>query len=351
MATVYSDNYSTGTYTYTRVKVDYSGTSATATLLYSRTNDYSGATYANNATFTFGGVSTTFNISLSGRQTDYPVTSVNFTIPTTGGTYSGSTSGADFFSFSGSVVIPAQSTPPTDLAVSVVEPKPEGAVLGVSISSYGDPASATGRYIEAAILTGNNYYSTRRVESANDVLSANIEVDNESSGNLTIVGNTQYYYGGYANNTVTQSEAVFGQFVTTAYPVTLSLTSVDINSATVGYSVQADGGFYTKTLEYSLDNGSTWATAATISSSSATSGSFNITGLTAGTEYTLKSRVKTTAGNTLNTDLTIQTLGGFYGSVEGNTKLAEKFYGSVNEQTKKVIKFYGSENGLSKKIF
>lgn len=351
MATVYSDNYSTGTYTYTRVKVDYSGTSATATLLYSRTNDYSGATYANNATFTFAGVSTTFNISLSGRQTDYPVTSVNFTIPTTGGTYSGSTSGADYFSFSGSVVIPSQSTPPTGLAVSVVETKPEGAVLGVSISSYGDPSSEAGRYLEAGILSANNYYSTRKVESTGSVLSADIEVDNDSSGSLAIVGNTQYYYGGYASNTITDASLVAGQFVTTAYPATLSLTSVDINSATVGYSVQADGGFYTKTLEYSLDNGSTWATAATISSGSATSGSFNITGLTAGTEYTLKSRVKTTAGNTLNTDLTIQTLGGFYGSVGGDTELIEKLYGSVNSQAKKVIKFYGSVNGLSKKIF
>ena len=56
MPTVYSDAHWTGSYTYTRVRVDYSGTSATAILLYTRTNTYSGATGAGTpAGFNFGG--------------------------------------------------------------------------------------------------------------------------------------------------------------------------------------------------------------------------------------------------------------------------------------------------------
>lgn len=116
MATVYSAKYSTGTYTYTRVRVDYSGTSATATLLYTRTNTYSGITGTGDpATFTFAGVNTSIaNITFRGQQTDAVVGSVSFTISASGGTYSGSTSGySQLLSFEGSVTIPAviPSTP------------------------------------------------------------------------------------------------------------------------------------------------------------------------------------------------------------------------------------------------
>lgn len=107
MATIYSEASWTGSYTYTRVKVDYdySSTRATATLLYSRTNNYSGATYANGATFKFGDGSTTFSKTFYGKQTDAVVASLTFNYSLSGGTYSGSSTG-DFLGGSWSVTIP-----------------------------------------------------------------------------------------------------------------------------------------------------------------------------------------------------------------------------------------------------
>lgn len=109
MATIYSAASWTGDYTYTRVKVDYdySSTRATATLLYSRTNNYSGATHASDATFTFGDGSTKFTKSFYGKQTDAVVASLTFNYSVSGGTYSGSSTGA-YLGGSWSVTIPQQ---------------------------------------------------------------------------------------------------------------------------------------------------------------------------------------------------------------------------------------------------
>lgn len=109
MATIYSAASWTGSYTYTRVKVDYSGTSATATLLYTRTNTYAGETGAGGATFSFGGKSVGFTKSFWGQVTDGVVTSLNFPISLGGGTYSGSSTG-QYLGGSWSVTIPAQSS-------------------------------------------------------------------------------------------------------------------------------------------------------------------------------------------------------------------------------------------------
>ena len=109
MATLYSAASWTGSYTYTRVKVDYSGTSATATMLYTRTNTYSGETGAAGATFSFGGKSVSFTKSFWGQVTDGVVTSLTFPISLGGGTYSGSSTG-QYLGGSWSVTIPAQSS-------------------------------------------------------------------------------------------------------------------------------------------------------------------------------------------------------------------------------------------------
>ena len=109
MATVWSGYYSTGTYTKTRVRVDYSGSSATAILLYTRTNSYSGETSAYGATFTFGGASVAVNKAFYGQQTDAEIARVSFSISPAGGTYSGSCNGS-YLAFSGSVTIPAQTS-------------------------------------------------------------------------------------------------------------------------------------------------------------------------------------------------------------------------------------------------
>jgi len=202
---------------------------------------------------------------------------------------------------------------PSGLSVSILEKYPTGAKFSVSIDSYGRPSDAAGRYIEAGITTTNAYpASPYRYSTAMEVTSAEITVSNASGSSspaLTIYPNTQYYYGGYAWNTQLATYQSFGSFVTLPPQDTLSLNTAHSSSLDIDYSVPADGGALTKTLEYSIDGGTTWVTYDTISGGSATTGSFTITGLSAGTTYTISSRVTTTAGTTLNADIIGRTIG------------------------------------------
>lgn len=174
MATVWSGHYSTGTYTYTEVKVDYSGTRATAYLMHTRTNEYYGTEYTDGATFTFGGQSTSFAYSVSGPHENVIIAQVSFDISMSGGTYSGSTSGeVGPFSFSGSVTIPAQNytitydanggsnapasqtkTPGTALTLSTATPSRSSVTAGsVTITFNG----SNGTVIGGSTATSSRY--------------------------------------------------------------------------------------------------------------------------------------------------------------------------------------------------
>ena len=353
MPTVYSDKYWTGTYTYTRVRIDYSGTSATAILLYSRTNDYAGATSAGSpASFSFGGGSADMSYkAFYGRQTDAEVCRCNFTISTGGGTYSGATSGnAGLLGFSGSVTVPAQTSKPTGLTVALVEPLTNGAVFDVSISSFGVPSGVEGRYIEAGILAQNSYGPTYRFSCVLNEMASQITVTSTSAGGTLVINpNTQYYYGGYASNTVENVHQVAGQFVTTAKAPTVKLVGATDTTASFSYAFTADGGYYNRSVQYSLDNGATWTTAATVSGGSAANGTFTIEGLLSGSAYTMKIRSSTTAGATLGEDVLFDTNVStadnrniFYGSVNSEAKEITAFYGEVSGEAKRAIKVYGS---------
>lgn len=98
MPSILSGYTSTGSYTKTRVQVNYTNgsTTATAILLYTRTNTYSGSTSATAGTFTFGGKSVTINKAFYGQKTDAEVCRVDFPISLAGGTYSGTSSNAAY---------------------------------------------------------------------------------------------------------------------------------------------------------------------------------------------------------------------------------------------------------------
>ena len=358
MASVYSANYSTGTYTYTRVRVDYSGTSATAHLLYTRTNDYSGATSCDAGTFTFGGVSTTFSATKYGAMTDEEVASVSFTISTSGGTYTGSTSNAYLFSFSGSVTIPAQYTPPTGLTVSNLSATANTVSGTVAVATWGEGTSTSDRYREINVSSTGTDDTRRYQKEYGSTKSSEITATNSSQqlGGMNITPNTFYYVWGYANNGGSYAlTSLTGASIITP-PDELSAkstTDVGVDYATVQVTTTADGGYYSKTVEYSLDNGTTWTTGATVSSASATTATFDITGLNSDTTYTVLFRVHSNAGATSSGSLTFTTLVGskFYGSVNGVTKKVTKLYGSVNGVTKEITKLYGSVNGVTKLIY
>ena len=206
MATVYSGYTSTGTYTKTRVKVDYSGTSATATLLYTRTNTYSGAT-GGSGTFTFGGKSTSFNKTFYGQQTDATVTSVSFTISTAGGTYSGSSTGASYLAFSGSVNIPAQATNPTAGDTTVNSRTWNSVNLTGKVSSWGTYTGSNQAFCLAAIVSSATAWGSGRREYQNlnpgTATSLTGTINNDSvagDGGITLKGCTSFKVGTYCRN-------------------------------------------------------------------------------------------------------------------------------------------------------
>lgn len=260
-------------------------------------------------------------------------------------------------SWSKTVNFPAEYTAPTGLAVSLLETYADGAKLKVSVSSYGNPSSADGRWVEAGIAGQNAWQSpSLRSDRVKNIASAEIVVNNSSTwvATLTIEPNTQYYYGGYANNTQLNVSKIQAQFVTLALAPTLSVGTIDSRSVVLNYSLQADGGFYAKNVQYSLDNGTTWETGAIVNSNSAATGSFTITGLSSDTTYSVQTRVSTTAGATTGATLTVTTLPGagpLYGPVDDGqggygTKEVQKLYGPISDgqggyETKEIQKLYG----------
>lgn len=363
MATVYSANYQTGTYTYTRVKVDYSGTSATATLLYTRTNAWYDPTSATKAIFSFGGSSVEFNQSFSGPQTDAVVTSVSFTISSSGGTYSGSTSSAGLFSFSGSVTIPAQTSAPTGLTASNLVAYQEGFQATVSLSSWGTGGTTSARtkqfrictYSATTLQSPYRYTNVTGSDLSSTILTNNGSSYLDSSGPLQVVGNTRYTLALHATNGGADTGLQrWRDAVTLPYPPQVVLDSVTKNSANFVVNLKADGGFYRKQLFYSLD-GTNWIIAGTESVGAATSVPFTVSGLTAETAYTLKTKVVTFAGESAGTDFPFYTSAqtpAFYGSnTIQRAQETGKFYASVNGQATNVKKIYGSVNGQAQVVF
>lgn len=270
----------------------------------------------------------------------------------------GSGTRSDFAgTWSKTVNFPTEYSAPTGFSVSVVQRYPEAVLFNVSVSSYGNPSSASGRWIEAGLAGQNSWTSpSLRSDAAYNVSSAQIYVSNSSTKTqtLTIRGNTNYYYGGYAWNTQKGTKGIFGNVTTLAYPPSMSVKETTSDSAIIEYSLKADGGKYAKNVQYSMDDGTTWVTAATINSNAATTGTFTINNLTADTSYHLKTRVSTNAGETAGNDLSFNTFQDirFYGSVNGLTTNVNKLYFSRNKKTKVVKKLYGpDENGEAKLIY
>ena len=295
-----------------------------------------GSTWITAATLSGGSASTgSFTVSNLSTYTSYTLAT---RVVTTAGTTTGQ-----------SISFTTDSTPPTGLTVTIAEIYPTGAKFNVSISSWGNPDNLDGRYIEAGICSTTTYGAPYKFNIEGKTLSADIIVTDTEyyRGSLSVQPNTQYYYGGYANNSAESgtgwTSTISGQFVTTATAPAVELSSITPTTATFAYQVAADGGYYDKTLEYSLDNGTTWITFAVITGSSATSGTFTVEGLTPGSIASLLTRVSTVAGTTTNAAITFKTpYYSFYGSVSGTATKITDFYGPNNAQTKRVEKLYGA---------
>lgn len=217
----------------------------------------------------------------------------------------------------------------------------------LSTSSWG--SASTGRFEYYFGLT-NDTTSDYTFNPASGYTS-NKSVSVSKTG---LSANTNYYIRARVWNQQLNNPSgmiTFGPYATLPQVPTMTVSNVGDTSVTIAYSLPADGGALAKNVQYSLDNGTTWVTASTINTGSATTGNFTITGLNRNATYTVKTRVSTTAGSTNGNDVTFKTKAPFYGSVADKTKTINLFYGSVNGKTKLIKKFYGSVNGKTKSIF
>ena len=241
--------------------------------------------------------------------------------------------------------IPQGAVAPSGLNVSISSIADTGATFSVSLSSYGTPNSANGRYIEASIMGQSTYGGKYRYDIATNKASATISVNNSSKTNssnpLTIVPNTQYWYGAYATNTSLSISTVKGTFITLPAYIT-SITANDVGQGEVYFTVNhaSEGSANTVVTELSYDQ-ETWQTV---------SDSFNLS-LTGQT--TLYVRRTNNSGSTpiFPISVTPSTRVKLYGSVNNQAQEIKKLYGSVNGQSVRIRKLYASVNGRSKLIF
>lgn len=193
----------------------------------------------------------------------------------------------------------ASATQPSTPSVSIAERYTDGAKFNVSISSYGSPGSASGRYIEAAILNQNTYGATYKFQTAQDTASSAITVRDGSyrGGTLSIKSNTKYYYGGYASNTVLNKSTVTGQFITLAVAPVASNFDQSGGTATFDITEVSDGAAQTIQLQYRYkkhsdpdSSYSSWANAG--SAGNHQTESVTLSGLPAATAYDVQVRAQ-----------------------------------------------------------
>lgn len=241
--------------------------------------------------------------------------------------------------------IPVGAVAPSGLNVSISSAADTGATFSVSLSSYGTPSGEANRYIEAAIMGQSTYGGKYRWATKKAVTSATIAVNNNSATNssnpLTIVPNTQYWYGAYATNTVMSTSTVKGTFITLpAYISDVTVNDVGGGNVTVSVVHASEGTATTAYTEYSY-NQTDWTTV---------QDTFSLEVYSATTIY-VRRRNSTGTTPVRTVSIVPATTVKLYGSVNNQAKEIRKLYGSVNGKAVRIRKLYGSVNGRSKLIF
>lgn len=280
-----------------------------------------------------------FDVTLTGVATT--ATSRNFTVnfynPSGQYGYNKNLTWTLYFDQSGSA--------PSGLDVTLTSVQDTGATMAVTLNSYGSPSSEANRYIEAAIMGQSTYGGQYRYSTSTAVTSATITVNNSSSTNssnpLTIVPNTQYWYGAYASNTVMSTSTVKGTFITLpAYISDVTVNDVGGGEVVVSVIHASEGTATTAYTEYSY-NQTSWTVV---------QDTFRLTVHSAATLY-IRRRNSTGTTPVRTVSIVPATTVKLYGSVNNQAKEIHKLYGSVNGQAVRIRKLYGSVNGRSKLIF
>lgn len=331
MATAYSEEVNPGGTGYNRIRlrVEYSGTSASCYIEFRRTSTWSDTWGDDAASITFNGQTInapywyTGNVDGTWRTID---SASGYTIPTSGGTFNWSFNNpltGSVLDCSGTITIPSQQVAPNTPTVSVATNTSDYTALNITwgTSSYGTPS------------TGTSYIYRGTSASPTQLQYTKTTTGTSLWTNTGCTPNTRYYYRARAKNDADlwSSYSADSDAVTLARPANVSIADTTDTSITVSYSTYADGGEYNKDIQYSIDGGTTWVTGDTVTGGSVATGTFTISGLTAHTSYTIRTRVSTTAGTSNGSTLSaIATNAKLYGSVNSETKRTKKLYGPVN---------------------
>lgn len=236
-------------------------------------------------------------------------------------------------------------TAPTGLDVTLTSVQDTGATLAVTLSSYGSPSGEANRYIEADIMGQSTFGGQYRYDTSIAATSATITVNNSSKTNssnpLTIVPNTQYWYGAYASNTVMSTSTVKGTFITLpAYISDVTVNDVGGGEVVISVIHASEGSATTAYTEYSY-NQTSWTVV---------QDTFRLEVHSATTLY-VRRRNSTGTTPVRTVSIVPATTIKLYGSVNNQAKEIHKLYGSVNGEAVRIRKLYGSVNGRSKLIF
>lgn len=248
-------------------------------------------------------------------------------------------------SYSGSGYLPTGTVAPSGLDITISDIKDTQVTFNVTLNSYGTPASADGRYIEAAMLDTSTYGNPYRWNIARNTASAAIVVDDAtasvSTSRLNIIGNRLYYYGAFASNTQSSTYIVKGTLITApAYITDVTVNDVGGGDMVISVLHNREGTSDTVYTEYSY-NQTNWT---------AVSETFHLTVHSATTIY-VRRRNSTGTTPVHTVSITPATTVKLYGSVNNQAKEIHKLYGSVNNQSVRIRKLYGSVNGRSKLIY
>lgn len=233
---------------------------------------------------------------------------------------------------------------PNTPTVTNFVPLVNGGKATVSVSSYGVPASANGRYIELEVGpagggTPYRYFTVGNTSSQNNITVNNSSAVYPSGGHITIAANTKYAYRGYASNTQLTSVSSWVDFIT--LPAAPTATSSAINSVSGSLTITApsQGTAATLTAYYKVGSGN-YISAGTITPGA--SKTVTVTGLDPSTAYTITVKLTNSSGDSATATTSFTTGKPLYCSVSGKAKIVRNLYCSVNGQTKEIKKLYGA---------
>ena len=303
-----------------------------------------------------GGSAQTVNWTASGAQTNtVSLNNTSFTVATSA--TSATITCTIVAEYTGSVTLTfdAGGSSPSGLTISNVDPHSKYIVADVSVAGWGEGGSTSQHQLELSVCTSTNKTNRLRNKVYASGNLETIQVDDLSTkdGTITITPNKRYYLTAYATNgSLDLSLSTFTAVYTPPEAAEVYLQTYDVMKVYFHYKIYADGGYYTKYLEYSYDDSGTWTSAKSVSTTSETSGTINFTlpdieshkisfRLRCGSNYVDCGHFWVSAHGPISK---------IYVSQSGVGTLAKKMIISSNGIAERAEKMYGSRTGTTERV-